>query len=96
MSEPELETFRQHKFPARFLAKRFAVKEAAAKALGTGIAAGVTLQDFTTSNEASGRPVLTMSGEAKALAERLGVTAVFLTIADEQQYAVATVILESA
>ena len=80
--------------PHRFLAKRFAAKEAAAKALGTGIAKGVTFQDFTVTNNELGQPMLTLSGQALVLAEHLGVTSVHLTLADEKQYAVATVILE--
>ena len=42
----ELQQFSAHKQPARFLAKRFAAKEAAAKALGTGIGRGVSLQSL--------------------------------------------------
>ncbi|WP_415720021.1 holo-ACP synthase [Photobacterium ganghwense] len=95
LTPSELEILSGLKQPARYLAKRFAVKEAAAKALGTGIACGVSFQDFTVSNDERGKPVLTLSGKAAELAARMGANHVHLTIADEKQYAVATVILES-
>ncbi|MDX1304093.1 holo-ACP synthase [Photobacterium sp.] len=95
LSAPELEILAGLKLKGRYLAKRFAVKEAASKALGTGIACGVSFQDFTVSNDELGKPVLRLSGKAAKLAEAMGVNHVHLTIADEKRYAVATVILES-
>ncbi|GGA74792.1 holo-[acyl-carrier-protein] synthase [Neiella marina] len=91
----ELRQFQQHKQPARFLAKRFAAKEAAAKAIGTGIAAGVTFQDFEVSNNAAGRPLLTLSGQALQLANAQAITNCWLSLSDERHYALATVVLES-
>ncbi|MGF1693596.1 holo-ACP synthase [Photobacterium kagoshimensis] len=91
----ELEVFRDLKFKGRYLAKRFAVKEAASKALGTGIACGVSFHDFTVSNDELGKPVLSLSGKAAELAATMGVNHIHLTISDERRYAVATVILES-
>lgn len=96
LSPCELEQFSASRFPARFLAKRFAVKEAASKALGTGIACGVTFYDFKVTHDKNGKPLLHFSGMAKQLADKLGVTTIFLTIADEKRYAVATVLLESS
>ncbi|PSW18620.1 holo-ACP synthase [Photobacterium sanctipauli] len=95
LSPSELATFQILKQKSRFLAKRFAVKEAGSKALGTGIACGVTLHDFTVTNDELGKPLLTLSGKAAELAQAMGVNHVHLTIADEKRYAVATVILES-
>ncbi|WED22249.1 holo-ACP synthase [Vibrio sp. JC009] len=94
LSASELETFHSLKQKGRFLAKRFAAKEAASKALGTGIAQGVTFHDFIVSNDEHGRPVLTLANKAKQIAEGLGVSGVHLSISDERQYAVATVIFE--
>ena len=51
LTEREFEQFQLIKKKARFLAKRFAAKEAASKALGTGIALGVTFHDFDISND---------------------------------------------
>ncbi|OLQ78506.1 holo-ACP synthase [Photobacterium proteolyticum] len=95
LSPSELVIFHSLKLKGRYLAKRFAVKEAASKALGTGIACGVTFHDFTVSNDERGKPILTLSGKAAELAEAMGAKHVHLTIADEKKYAVATVILES-
>ncbi|GAD30768.1 holo-[acyl-carrier-protein] synthase [Photobacterium leiognathi lrivu.4.1] len=95
LSGSELERYHELKLKGRFLAKRFAVKEAASKALGTGIACGVSFQDFTVTNDERGKPLLTLSGKAQELALMMGVNHVHLTIADERRYAVATVILES-
>ncbi|MBD1390005.1 holo-ACP synthase [Neiella sp. HB171785] len=91
----ELRQFQQHKQPARFLAKRFAAKEAAAKAIGTGIAAGVTFHDFEVSNDAAGRPLLALSGQARQLAKERAVSHCWLSLSDERHYALATVVLES-
>ena len=95
LSPSELAIFHSLKLKGRYLAKRFAVKEAASKALGTGIACGVTFHDFIVSNDERGKPILTLSGKAAELAEAMGAKHVHLTIADEKKYAVATVILES-
>ncbi|GAJ77956.1 holo-[acyl-carrier protein] synthase [Vibrio sp. JCM 18905] len=89
--------FSQLKLQGRYLAKRFAVKEAASKALGgTGIAkGGVTFHDFSISNDALGKPVLALTGTAKQIADAMGVNHIHLSISDERHYAVATVIFES-
>ena len=79
----------------RFLAKRFAVKEAAAKALGTGIRNGLAFNQFEVYNDELGKPKLRLWGEANLLAERMGVSAIHVTLADERHYACATVIVES-
>ncbi|MEZ9130799.1 holo-ACP synthase [Vibrio breoganii] len=94
LTEVEMERFHQLTSKAKFLAKRFAAKEAASKALGTGIAKGVSFQDFTVSNDALGKPVLLLSGKAQEISQQLGVTHIHLSISDERHYAVATVILE--
>ncbi|MDD1791883.1 holo-ACP synthase [Enterovibrio makurazakiensis] len=94
LTDSEMVKYNTTKFPARYLAKRFAVKEAAAKALGTGIACGVTLHDFEVSNDDLGKPIVAFTGVAKQLADERQVTNILLTIADEKRYAVATVLLE--
>ncbi|PKF51658.1 holo-ACP synthase [Enterovibrio nigricans] len=94
LTPSELEKYASTKQKARYLAKRFAAKEAASKALGTGIACGVTFHDFDVTNDEHGKPLLALSGVAKQLADARGVTNILLTIADEKRYAVATVLLE--
>lgn len=95
LSSSEFEKYQALKQKGRFLAKRFAAKEAASKALGTGIAHGVTFHDFTISNDDNGKPLLTLSGKALELSQSFQISHTHLTISDERHYAVATVIFES-
>lgn len=90
----ELEMLKTHHMPKSFLAKRFCAKEAVAKALGTGIAQGVSFQDIEISNNQQGKPKLTLHGETLAFANRLGVKRYFVSLSDEKKYAIAYVILE--
>lgn len=85
--------FNQSKQPVSFLAKRFAAKEALAKALGTGIAHGVQFHDFIIRKDARGQPQVTLEGGAKRHAAQHPVTAVHLSISDEREYALAFVVL---
>ncbi|BCV27309.1 holo-ACP synthase [Shewanella algae] len=93
LTEAEYARFQTLSEPARFLAKRFAAKEAAAKALGTGIGRGVSFQHIHISNNADGAPQLEFSDGARQRLETLGAKRALLSIADERHYAVATVIL---
>ncbi|HGM9961432.1 TPA: holo-ACP synthase [Providencia stuartii] len=95
LTENEFAQFQQQAQPARFLAKRFAVKEAAAKALGTGIRNGLAFNQFEVSNDSLGKPLLTLVGEAEKLAQCMNVTHIHVSITDERHYAAATVIIES-
>jgi holo-[acyl-carrier protein] synthase len=95
LTEAEFALFTQRKQKVRYLAKRFAAKEAASKALGTGIAKGVSFQHFSILNDDNGKPHLTLTGKALEIAQTLQVSAIHLSISDERFYAVATVILES-
>ncbi|WP_435103762.1 holo-ACP synthase [Arhodomonas sp. AD133] len=79
---------------AAFVARRFAAKEAGAKALGTGIAAGIGFHDLMVSNDGRGAPSLALTGRAAERADALGVHRCHLTISDEREYAVAFVVLE--
>lgn len=81
------------KQPERFLAKRWAGKEAAAKALGTGIANGVSFQHFNIVSLASGQPTLELSLQALTLAEALGANTWHISLSDEIKYATAFVVL---
>jgi holo-[acyl-carrier protein] synthase len=81
---------------AAFLAKRFAAKEACAKALGTGFAGGVVARDIGVITLESGRPILALTGgAARALAALVppGMRArLDLTMTDEYPLAAATVV----
>jgi len=94
LADGEYQKYAQIKQQARFLAKRFAAKEAASKALGTGIAHGVTFHDFVVSNDENGKPILTLTAKAKEIADKLQVNHIHLSISDERHYAVATVVME--
>ncbi len=76
------------------LAGRFAVKEAAAKALGTGFGGGFSLTDLETLNDANGRPVLNLHNKARELALELGVPTTRVSISYSGNSAVAMVLLE--
>lgn len=76
-----------------FLAKRWAAKEAAAKALGTGIARGVSFQHIEISSLSSGQPQLTFTEQALTIAKSLGATHWHISLSDEKAYAVAFVVL---
>jgi holo-[acyl-carrier protein] synthase len=77
-----------------FLASRFAVKEAASKALGTGIARGVTFHSMEIVTEASGKPVLQFSGGTLELSRTMGIKRLHVSITHGRDIAAAVVILE--
>jgi len=76
-------------------AARFAAKEAAMKALGTGWSAGVRWRDIEVIRAASGKPSLLLQGQAQSVAEKLGVKNIALTITHSGNMALAEVIFES-
>ena len=80
----------------RFLAKRFAAKEAFAKAAGTGMRAPVHLSAVGVGHDRLGRPELFFSAELQEWLARRSVAGAHLSISDEQEHALAFVILEKA
>lgn len=76
-------------------AGRFAAKEAAMKALGTGWRAGVRWRDIEVVREASGKPTLELAGVAREFADKLGVKNILLTITHSGNLALAEVIFEN-
>lgn len=94
LCEPELRRFRAHAKPAAYLAKRFAAKEAFAKALGTGIRAPANWHGVWVTNLRSGKPQLEFSAPLAKLLETRGILRTHLTLTDERGLAAATVILE--
>ena len=76
-------------------AGRFAVKEAAMKALGTGWSRGVRWVDLEVVRQRGGRPMLALKGEAKRIADALGVKNIAVSITHTAEQAMAMVILES-
>jgi holo-[acyl-carrier protein] synthase len=82
--------------PGIHFAARFAAKEAAFKALGTGWAAGVKWKDVEVQRLASGQPELHLYGEALARATSMGGTRYHVSLTHDQLVSCAVVLLESA
>ncbi|HYR86333.1 MAG TPA: holo-ACP synthase [Terriglobia bacterium] len=81
--------------PAIHYAARFAAKEAAFKALGTGWAAGVKWADVEVERLPSGKPELHLYGEALARATSMGATRFHVSLTHDQLVSCAVVVLES-
>lgn len=79
---------------AAIFAKRFAAKEAFAKAMGTGIGEHVSFTEIEVLNDAVGKPTLRLHGKASAWLEKHGAIA-HLSLSDELPYALAQVIIEA-
>mgnify|MGYP001329491154 CR=1 FL=1 len=75
------------------LASRFAGKEAVMKALGTGIR-GVGWREIEIDAEPSGKPFVTLYGNAKKTAEKLGITSLSISLSDTAEHSVAFVVGE--
>ena len=90
----EIELFRNNKNPVRFLAMRFAAKEAIVKAMGTGFAHGMYLRDSGVKPNALGRPDIIFSERGHTKCRELGVAGGHLTLTDEAGLVVAVAVLE--
>jgi holo-[acyl-carrier protein] synthase len=75
-------------------AARFAAKEAAMKAIGTGLSRGVTWRDVEVGREPGGRPTVVFHGKAAEIALRMGARRVSLSLSHTEQNAIAHVMLE--
>lgn len=88
----------RHSPRAATYAKRFAAKEACAKALGTGISFGVSWQEIEVVNAPSGKPSIVLHGRAKALVDahcpKDKRAQIHLSLSDDYPYAYAHVIIE--
>lgn len=93
LSEAEWAEFCRAPCRAPFLAKRFAAKEAVAKAMGTGFRGGMRLGDIGVTHDPLGRPGLSYSGVTAARMRERRVTLSHLSLSDERDYALAFVIL---
>jgi holo-[acyl-carrier protein] synthase len=87
---------RRHERAASY-AKRYAAKEACAKALGTGFSRGVFWRDLGVVNEVSGRPTMVLTGNARSRLDALTPAehraVIHLTLTDEYPYAQAMVVI---
>ena len=91
LSDAEMGEYTRSGDPARYLMKRFAAKEAFAKAMGTGLRASVTL---TVGHDELGKPLLSFDDVLSNYVANMGVTRHHLSISDERDHAVAFVVLE--
>jgi len=94
LTKTEFNEFIQVNGKASFLAKRFAAKEATAKAMGTGFSGGLSLQHIGVTHNAAGKPVLDFIEQAKKIVEEKNIQATHISLSDERDYAVAFVTLE--
>ncbi len=94
LAASEMAEFAQHQNPARLLAKRFAVKEALAKATGTGLRDPVSFANIAVTHTELGQPRLSFAAPLQDWLTQRGIVASHLTISDEVDNVVAFVILE--
>jgi holo-[acyl-carrier protein] synthase len=95
LAPSETTEFAKAAHKGRFLAKRFAAKEAFCKAFGTGVRPPATLTAIAVSHDELGKPIFNFSGELAESMTKQGLRA-HLSISDEADYAIAYVILEQA
>ena len=96
LTEREWLAFARSNTQARFLAKRFAAKEAFAKALGTGLGEPATFQNIGIAHDDLGKPVLDLAEPLQAFLDQRGILQQHLSISDEKALAAAFVVLEKA
>ena len=95
LAEGEIASYLESHIKARFLAKRFAAKEAFSKALGTGLRAPATFQNIAVSHDDLGKPLLVLAPELQMLLQSKNITQMHISISDEKNLAAAFVVLES-
>ncbi|HEV2110142.1 MAG TPA: holo-ACP synthase [Gammaproteobacteria bacterium] len=92
----ELEGFKHTKHPVRFLAMRFAAKEAIVKAMGTGFRHGVWVRDVGMVPDFRGKPCVIFSLRGEAVCRQLGVSGAHVSLTDEAGLVVAMAVAEKA
>lgn len=92
----EEQAFRRYTRPVRFLAMRFAGKEAAVKAMGTGFRHGMWIRDVGVLNNEWGRPYLIFSERGRAVCKRLGVGEGHVSLTDDAGLVVAFAVVMRA
>ena len=92
----EQRLFEYSKNPVRFLAMRFAAKEAIVKAMGTGFANGMWVRDAGVMPDRFGRPEVIFSARGRRKCDELGIGDGHLTLTDEAGLVVAVAIMMKA
>jgi holo-[acyl-carrier protein] synthase len=96
LMDEEMELFKRTKQPARFLAMRFAGKEATAKAMGTGFAHGVWLRDVGITSNEWGRPLIIWSERGQKVCDGLGIGKGHVSLTDDAGLVMAFAVVETA
>jgi holo-[acyl-carrier protein] synthase len=91
----EIQYCQNKHFPERHFAARFAAKEAMFKALSTGKKADFGWQEIEIINDSNGQPHITLSGRVKEFARNLKANRIFVSLSHTEEWAMASVILES-
>ncbi len=93
LTPQEINHFRESSNPVSYLAKRFAAKEAVAKAFGTGIGEHLAFNEISVTNLASGQPNVEFIGKSKNFAENSPMKALHISLSDEKAFALAFVVI---
>ncbi len=95
LAESEFVSYLDSHIKPRFLAKRFAAKEAFSKALGTGLRAPATMQNIAVAHDDLGKPILVLADELQVFLQDKNITKTHISISDEKNLATAFVVLET-
>ena len=93
--QTEIQSSENRRNTIQSYAKRYAAKEACAKALGTGLARGVYWKDIEVSNNKLGKPILTLHNKAAKILNQISSknTRIEVSLSDEKNYAISNVII---
>lgn len=92
----EMALFKRTKNPTRFLAMRFAGKEASVKAMGTGFAHGIWLRDVGITSNEWGRPLIIWSERGQKVCDELGIGKGHVSLTDDAGLVMAFAVVETA
>lgn len=95
LADSEMANYQESQIKARFLAKRFAAKEAFSKALGTGLRAPCIFQNIAVSHDTLGKPILVLAPALTAWMQQKNIQHTHISISDEKNLAAAFVVLET-
>lgn len=94
-SEKELELISKTRNRNQRYAGNYAVKEAFAKAVGTGFRKGLRIRDIMVMRDNRGKPYVVLNGSAKGFIEKIGANRIQTSISHEKDYSIAIVIVEN-
>ena len=94
LMDEERARFEGYRRKVRFLAMRFAAKEACVKAMGTGFANGMWIRDVGVVSDPLGKPLVIFSERGRAKCDALGIGAAHVSLTDEAGLVVAMAVME--